>query len=122
LLQINKTLNDHQHVRLSEILKEKNFLEERIGDFDIDCVLDEETQVNIMIERTWELLGNLAMIPSLVGIGLFRGNLINLCGRLAQIPMTSNGTLTKEDFEIIKFIEDSAPFTMLLGKPWIDRD
>jgi hypothetical protein len=36
--------------------------------------------------------------------------------------MTVNGTLTKEDFEIIKFIEDSTPFTMLLGKYWIDRD
>jgi hypothetical protein len=35
--------------------------------------------------------------------------------------MTVNGTLTKEDFEIIKFTEDNAPFTLLLGKPWIDR-
>jgi hypothetical protein len=40
----------------------------------------------------------------------------------AQIPMTVNGTYTKEDFEIIKFPENNAPFTMLLGKPWIDRD
>jgi hypothetical protein len=39
-----------------------------------------------------------------------------------QIPMNVNGTSTEEDFEIIKFIEDNAPFTMLLGKPWIERD
>jgi hypothetical protein len=32
--------------------------------------------VNIMIERTWELLGKPAMIPSLGGIGLFRGKLV----------------------------------------------
>jgi len=62
------------------------------------------------------------MIPSLGGIGLFRGKLINLCGKLARIPMNVNGTSTKEDFEIIKFTENSAPFTKLLGKPWIDRD
>jgi hypothetical protein len=62
------------------------------------------------------------MIPSLRGIILFRGNLVNLCGRLAQIPITVNGTSTNEDFEIIKCIEDSALFTMLLGKPWIERD
>ena len=62
------------------------------------------------------------MIPSLGGIGLFRGKIVNLCGRLTQIPMTVNGSSTKEDFEIIKFIEDNTPFTMLLGKPWIDRD
>jgi hypothetical protein len=54
LLQMKETLNDHRHVRLSEIFKEKECIEARIGDFDIDCVLDEETQVNIMTERTWE--------------------------------------------------------------------
>jgi hypothetical protein len=75
-----------------------------------------------MPERTWEAIGKPAMIPSLGGIGLFRGKLMMLCGKLAQIPMTINGTSTKEDFEIIKFIEDNAPFTMLLGKPWIERD
>jgi hypothetical protein len=36
--------------------------------------------------------------------------------------MNANGTLTEEYFEIIKFIEDGAPFTMLLGNPWIERD
>jgi hypothetical protein len=75
-----------------------------------------------MPERTWEAIGRPAMIPSLRGIGLFRGKLVNLCGRLTQIPMNVNGTSTEEDFEIIQFIEDNAPFTMLLGKSWIDRD
>ena len=93
-----------------------------MGDFDIECVLDEESQVDIMTERTWEAIGRPIMIPSLEGIGLFRGKLINLCGRLAKIPMNANGTSTEEYFEIIKFIEDNAPFTMLLRKPWIDRD
>ena len=75
-----------------------------------------------MTERTWEHLGEPAMIPSLGGIGLFKGKIINLCGKLTQISMNANGTSTKEDFEIIKFIENNAPFTMLLGKPWIERD
>ena len=35
--------------------------------------------------------------------------------------MNANGTSTEEDFEIVKFIEDNAPFTMLLGRPWIER-
>jgi hypothetical protein len=48
--------------------------------------------------------------------------MIKLCGKLTWIPMNSNGTLTEEDFEIIRFIENNAPFTMLLGKPWIERD
>jgi hypothetical protein len=116
------TLNDHRHVRLPEIFKEKECIEARIGDFDIDSVLDEETPMNIMPKRTWEVIGKPDMTPSLGGIRLFRGNLVNLCGRLTQISMNVNGTSTVEDFEIIKFIEDSTPFTMLLGKPWIERD
>jgi hypothetical protein len=116
------TFNDHQHVRLSEIFKEKEKIEARIGDFDIDCTLDKETQVNIMPERTWEDIGKSSMIPSLGGTSFFRGKLVNLCVRLAWICMTVNGTSTEEDFEIIKFIEDNAPFTMLIGKPWIDRE
>jgi hypothetical protein len=78
--------------------------------------------VNIMLERTWEDIGRLSMIPCLGGISLFRGKMVSLCGRLSQISMTVNGTSTKEDFEIIKCIENNSPFTMLLGKPWIERD
>jgi hypothetical protein len=72
-----------------------------------------------MIEKTWEILGKPSMIPSLGGIGLFRGKLINLCGKLTQISMNANGSSTEEEFEVVKFIENNAPFSMLLGKPWI---
>jgi hypothetical protein len=91
---MKETLNDHRNINLSEIFKEKEYIEERIGDFDIDFVLDEETQVNIMTERTWETLGKPAMIPSLGGIGLFRGKLITLCGKLNQISIRTHGTST----------------------------
>jgi hypothetical protein len=36
--------------------------------------------------------------------------------------MNVNGTSIEEYFEIIKFIEESTLFTMLLGQPWIERD
>jgi hypothetical protein len=113
---MKETLKDHKDTNISEILKDKECIETRIGDFDIDYVLDEETQVNIMIERTWEILGKPAMIPSLGVIGLFRGKLINLCGRLTQTSMSAHGTSTEEEFEVIKIIENNAPFVMLLGK------
>jgi hypothetical protein len=122
LLQMKETLNDHRHISLLEIFKEKECIEVRIGDFDIDCVLDEETQVNIMTETTWEILGKTNMIPSLGGIRLFRGKLITLCERLTHISMSANGTSTEEEIEVVKFIENNAPFAMLLGKPWIERD
>jgi hypothetical protein len=75
-----------------------------------------------MTKRTWEFLGESAMIPSLGGIGVFRGKLITLCGRLTQISMSAHGTSTEEYFEVVKFIENNAQFTMLLGKPWIEKD
>ena len=90
LLQMKETLNDHRDTNLSEILKEKQCIETRIRDFDIDYVLDAETQVNIIPESTWEILGNPAMISSLGGIGLFKGKMITLCGRLAHVPMIAH--------------------------------
>ena len=75
-----------------------------------------------MTERTSEDLGKSDTTLSLGGIGLFIGKLITLCGRLTQISMSAHGTLTKEDFEVVKFIENNAPFAMLLGKPWIEKD
>jgi hypothetical protein len=36
--------------------------------------------------------------------------------------MNANGNSTEEDFEVVKFIENNTLFTMLLGKPWIEKD
>jgi hypothetical protein len=56
------------------------------------------------------------------GIGSFRGNMINLCGRLTQISMSDHGASTEEEFEVVRFIENNARFTMLIGKTWIKKD
>jgi hypothetical protein len=85
LLQMKETLNDHRDISLSKILKEKKCIETRIGDFNIDYVLNAETQVNIMPESTWEILGKPVMIPSLGVIGLFKGKMITLCGILNHV-------------------------------------
>jgi hypothetical protein len=98
LLQMKETLNDNRDIELSEIFKEKECIEARIGEFDIDCVLDEETQVNIMTEISWEILGKPVMVPSLGGIGLFKGKLITICGRLTQVSMSAHGASIEEDF------------------------
>jgi hypothetical protein len=75
-----------------------------------------------MTERTWEILGKPDMIPSLGVIGLFRGKIITICGRLTQISMSAHRNSTEEEFEVIKFVENNAPFALLLGKPWIEKD
>jgi hypothetical protein len=61
------------------------------------------------------------MIPSLGGIGLFKGNMITLCGILTHVPMIAHGASTEEEFEVIKFIENNTPFALMLGKPCIEK-
>jgi predicted phage tail protein len=78
--------------------------------------------VNIMIEETWGILGNPTMVPSLGRIGLFKGKMINLCGRVTNIPIIVHGTSSEEEFEVIKFVGDNTPFPLLLGKTWIQKD
>jgi hypothetical protein len=75
-----------------------------------------------MTERTSEILGKPTMIPSIGGIGLFIGKMKNLCGRLTHIVMSAHGTMAEEYFEVVKFIENNTPFSMLLRKSWIERN
>jgi hypothetical protein len=35
--------------------------------------------------------------------------------------MSSHGTSTEEEFEVIKFVENNAPFSLLLVKPSIEK-
>jgi hypothetical protein len=115
-------MDDHRDISLPEILKEKQCIVTRIEDLDIDCVLDEETHVNIMLKSTWEILGKPVMIPSLRRIGLFKENMITLCGRVTNIAMIAHETSTEEEFEVIKFVDKNIPFPLLLGKTWIEKD
>jgi hypothetical protein len=62
------------------------------------------------------------VLPSLGRMDLFKGSMITLCGRVTNVPITTHGTLTKEEFEAINFIGDNAPFPLLLGKTWIEKD
>jgi hypothetical protein len=34
----------------------------------------------------------------------------------------THGTSTKEEFEVIRFVENNAPFPLLLRKTWIEKD
>jgi hypothetical protein len=78
--------------------------------------------VNIMTKRTWEILGKPTVIPSLRRIILFKGKMITLCGKVANVPVIIHGTSTKEEFQVIKFVENNTTLPLLLGKNWIEKD
>jgi hypothetical protein len=48
--------------------------------------------------------------------------MVTLYGRITEIAMNTHGTSTEEEFEVIRFIEDRAPFPAFLGKIWIEKD
>ena len=75
-----------------------------------------------MKKETWEVLGNPIVVPSLGRIDLFKGKMITLCGRVTIVPIIVHGTSTKEEFKVIRFVDDSAPFPLLLGKTWIQEN
>ena len=115
-------MNYHKDVSLPKILNVKHRIDTRIWELDIECVLDEETPVNIMTEGTWEILGKPSMVFSLARIGLFKGKMITLCGIFTHVPIIIHWTSTEEEFEVIKFVENIAPFPLLLSKTWIEKD
>jgi hypothetical protein len=55
-------------------------------------------------------------------IGLFKGNMITLCGRVTNVPVIVHGTSTEEEFEVIRFVGENTPFPLLLGKTCIRKD
>jgi hypothetical protein len=75
-----------------------------------------------MTKDTWEILGRPTVVPSFRRISLFKGKMITLCGRVTIVPIIIHGTSTEEEFEVIKFVENNAPFPLLLGKTWIEKD
>ena len=59
---------------------------------------------------TWEILGRPAMVPSLGGIGLFKGKMITLCGRVINIPMISHRMSTKRILKLLGFLRITPHF------------
>jgi hypothetical protein len=66
-------------------------------------------------------LGKPIVVPSLGRIGLFKGKMITLSGRVTNVPVIIHGTSTEEEFEVIKFVENNTHFRILLGKTWIEK-
>jgi hypothetical protein len=75
-----------------------------------------------MIEETWEVLGKPTVVPSLARIGLFKGKMIILRGRVTTVPIIVHGTSIEEELEVIRVFEENTPYPLLLGKTWIVKD
>jgi hypothetical protein len=68
-----------------------------------------------MTKGTWGILGNPIVVPSLGRKGLFKGKMVTLCGIVTNVPIIVHGASTGEEIEVIKFVENNAPFPLFLG-------
>ncbi len=120
LLGIGKT---SVAVTLKDVVKDLPCVSARIRDFDVgSIVLDEEIEGNIMMEETWRILGSPTLLLSLGKIGLFKGKLLSVCGKIIVVNVSIQGTSIVEEFKVVRFIKDSVPFPILLEKTWIAVD
>jgi hypothetical protein len=91
-------------------------LNSQIGDYDIDyVVLDLGSEVNIMMKKTWALMGKPKLIYSPIRLRMSSKKLVIPFGRLQHVPMNIDGVRTFVDFEVIEIVDDSYPYPTLLG-------
>jgi hypothetical protein len=57
-----------------------------------------------MTYDTWKILGKPTVVPSSGRIGLFKGKMITLCGRVTNILVIIHGTSTEEEFKSLSLL------------------
>ena len=71
--------------------------------------------VNILIRQTRESMNKLRLDWSHIQLSLVNQSKVLPIGRLTQIPVEVEGLRTYVDFEVIDIVNDTNPYTTLLG-------
>ena len=88
----------------------------QIGEYDIDyVVLDLGSEVNVMMKKTWALMGKTKLIYSPIRFRMVNQQAVSPFGRLEHVPMDIDGVSMFADFEVIEIVDDSFPSHALLG-------
>jgi hypothetical protein len=83
-----------------------------------DIMLDLVSNVNILPKKSWELMGKLNLVWSLIQLRLANQYIIYLIGRLEQVEVNIDGVKTNVDFKVIEIMDDSLPYPALLDIDW----
>jgi hypothetical protein len=81
-------------------------------------VLDLGSEVNVMMKKSWELMGKPNLIYSPIKLRLANQQDVNPYGRLEHVPVDIDGVRTFAEFEVIEIVDDSCPYHALLGIDW----
>ena len=74
--------------------------------------------VNILIRQTWESMNKPRLDWSLIQLRLANQSKVLPIGRLTQVPVEVEGLRIYSDFEVIDIVDDTNPYTALLGIDW----
>ena len=91
-------------------------LNAQIGDYDMgEVILDLGSEINVLTQQTWELMGKPRLRYSLIQLRLVNRQRVSPMGRLSNVPVEKDGVRSLADFKVIEIIDDSNPFSALLG-------
>jgi hypothetical protein len=83
-----------------------------------NIILDLGFDVNLLPKKTWDLMGKPKLVWSLVQLKLVNQPKIVLIGWLARATVNIDGVRSIEDFEVIEIMDESQPYTTLMGLEW----
>jgi hypothetical protein len=114
-LEKKKVNHLHTRRRISRDFR----LNANIGDFKMgDIILDLAFEVNVLQKKTWQCMGDPTLGYSPVQLKLGNQHRVLPIGRLKGVTVDLDGVRTKEDFEVIKIVDDKKPYPTLLGLYW----
>jgi hypothetical protein len=118
--KVDPLLNRAVHKIAKKRRKNKELhLNAQIGEYDIDYVaLDLGSEVNVMTNQTWALMGKSKLIYSLIRLRMANQQAVSPFDRLEHVPVDINGVRTFAYFEVIEIVDDSCPYPALLGIDW----
>jgi hypothetical protein len=77
-------------------------------------VLDLGLDVNVMMKKTWALMGKPRLIHSLIRLKMANQQVVNPFGILEHVPIDIDGIRTFVDFDVIEIVDDICPYPTLL--------
>jgi hypothetical protein len=83
-----------------------------------NIILDMGSDVNIILKKTWEMMGKPKLIWSPIQLRLENQHKIVLIGRLTGVNVNIDGVHNTTYFEVIKIVDGSKPYPTLLGLDW----
>jgi hypothetical protein len=81
-------------------------------------VLDLGSEVNVMMKKTWELMGKPKLIYSSIRLRMDNQQVVSPFGKLEQFPMDIDGVRMFTDFEMIEIVDERSPYLVLVGIDW----